>query len=92
MGCHGRPCRRSRREAEQDAKTAFQEWAHARFGETPRYETVADSGTEDDERRFVAWRRAAPFGEVWAVLADGSACRVAVWGRGERPGELSERS
>ncbi|NQY92303.1 MAG: hypothetical protein HRT46_11705 [Deltaproteobacteria bacterium] len=49
-------------------------------------------GFEDDERRFVAWRRASPSGEVWAVLADGSACRVAVWGRGEQPGELSERS
>jgi len=37
-------------------------------------------GFEDDEHRFVAWRWAVPGGEVWAVLADGSACRVAAWG------------
>ena len=37
-------------------------------------------GFEDGEHRFLAWRRAVPGGEVWAVLADGSACRVAAWG------------
>jgi ribonuclease-3 len=36
----------------RDAKTRFQEWAHARFRITPSYETVADSGTDNDERRF----------------------------------------
>ncbi len=36
----------------RDAKTAFQEWAHATHGETPNYRTVADSGTENDESRF----------------------------------------
>jgi len=49
-------------------------------------------GVKDAERRFVAWRHAAPVGEVWAVLADGSACRLAVWGRGERSAEMPERS
>lgn len=38
--------------AERDVKTAFQEWAHARFGDTPSYRTVRDSGVENDEKRF----------------------------------------
>ncbi len=38
-------------------------------------------GAEDAAPHFVAWRHAAPAGEVWAVLGDGSACRVAAWGR-----------
>jgi ribonuclease-3 len=37
---------------ERDAKTEFQEWAHARFRITPSYQTVADSGTDNDEHRF----------------------------------------
>lgn len=37
-------------------------------------------GFGDAEPRFVAWRRAVPGGEVWAVLADGKVCRVAAWG------------
>jgi ribonuclease-3 len=36
----------------RDPKTAFQEWAHARHRTTPRYETVADSGIDDDAQRF----------------------------------------
>lgn len=36
----------------QDAKTAFQEWAHAELRLTPRYETVVDSGVENDDDRF----------------------------------------
>ena len=36
----------------RDAKTAFQEWAHARRQQTPRYRTVADSGVDDDDDRF----------------------------------------
>jgi ribonuclease-3 len=39
-------------EASRDAKTAFQEWAHARHRKTPGYRLVADSGVENDERRF----------------------------------------
>ena len=36
----------------RDAKTAFQEWAHARLRETPSYHTIGDSGIENDEGRF----------------------------------------
>jgi ribonuclease-3 len=36
----------------RDAKTMFQEWAHARFRTTPSYRTVRDSGTDNDEERF----------------------------------------
>jgi ribonuclease-3 len=36
----------------RDPKTAFQEWAHARFRTTPSYRTARDSGVEDDEARF----------------------------------------
>jgi ribonuclease-3 len=36
----------------RDVKTEFQEWAHARFQQTPRYETVEDSGTDGDDARF----------------------------------------
>lgn len=40
------------RGAARDAKTEFQEWAHTRFSKTPDYQTVGDSGTDDDDRRF----------------------------------------
>ena len=43
-GAHG--------EAPRDPKTAFQEWAHARFRTTPSYRTARDSGIEDDDARF----------------------------------------
>ena len=36
----------------RDPKTAFQEWAHAEFHRTPRYQTIRDSETENDEERF----------------------------------------
>jgi hypothetical protein len=42
-------------------------------------------GAEDAAPHFVAWRHAAPAGEVWAVLGDGGACRVAAWGRAAGP-------
>jgi ribonuclease-3 len=38
--------------AHRDAKTAFQEWSHARFRFTPRYRLLQDSGVDNDERRF----------------------------------------
>jgi len=39
-------------ELARDPKTAFQEWAHARFRTTPTYRTARDSGVEDDDARF----------------------------------------
>ncbi|MBW2578767.1 MAG: ribonuclease III [Deltaproteobacteria bacterium] len=36
----------------RDAKTEFQEWAHARFRQTPRYEMVGDSTEDNDDERF----------------------------------------
>jgi len=39
-------------ELARDPKTAFQEWAHARFRATPTYRTARDSGVEDDDARF----------------------------------------
>jgi ribonuclease-3 len=50
----------------RDVKTEFQEWAHARLGQTPRYEMVGDSTEDDDDARFAV--------EV-SIGAD-------VWGRG----------
>ena len=50
----------------RDVKTEFQEWAHARFQQTPSYETVGDSGADGDDARFAV--------EV-SIGAD-------VWGRG----------
>ncbi len=50
----------------RDVKTQFQEWAHARHRQTPRYETVGDSGKDGDDARFAV--------EV-AIGTD-------VWGRG----------
>jgi ribonuclease-3 len=38
--------------ARRDAKTAFQEWAHATRRRTPSYHTVGDTGVEDGEDRF----------------------------------------
>jgi ribonuclease-3 len=35
-----------------DAKTSFQEWAHAALRATPTYHTLGDTGIEDDEHRF----------------------------------------
>jgi len=36
----------------RDAKTAFQEWAHAELRATPHYRLAADSEIEDDDARF----------------------------------------
>jgi ribonuclease-3 len=47
----------------RDAKTEFQEWAHARFAVTPRYRTVADSGTDDADDRFTV--EVEIEGETW---------------------------
>jgi ribonuclease-3 len=49
----------------RDAKTHFQEWAHAKLQTTPRYRTVSDSGTENDEERFTV--EAVVADEVWGV-------------------------
>ena len=38
--------------ARRDAKTAFQEWAHASQRRTPSYHTVGDTGVEDGDDRF----------------------------------------
>lgn len=38
--------------ARRDAKTAFQEWAHAAQRRTPSYHTVGDTGVEDGADRF----------------------------------------
>jgi ribonuclease-3 len=45
--------------ARRDAKTAFQEWAHAAQRRTPSYHTVGDSGVENDEGRFTVEVRVA---------------------------------
>jgi ribonuclease-3 len=47
----------------RDAKTAFQEWAHATLRATPSYHTLVDSGVEDDDVRFTVEVRVA--GEPW---------------------------
>jgi len=60
----------------RDAKTEFQEWAHAHFRQTPRYEMVGDSGADDDDARF----------EVELSIG------AQVWGRGVgRSKRLAER-
>jgi ribonuclease-3 len=60
-----------------DPKTRFQEWAHARRRGTPAYVAVADTGVEEDPRRF----------EVEVRLAD------EVCGRGAgRTKRLAERA
>ena len=45
--------------AQRDAKTAFQEWAHAKQRRTPTYYTVGDTGVENDESRFTVEVRLA---------------------------------
>jgi ribonuclease-3 len=58
----------------RDAKTKFQEWAHARLQATPAYRTTRDSGVENDEERFTV--EAVVGDEVWGVGA-GRSKRVA---------------
>jgi len=48
-----------------DAKTSFQEWAHAALRATPSYHTLADSGIEDDEKRFTVEVRVSE--EPWGT-------------------------
>jgi len=61
----------------RDAKTMFQEWAHARLQATPAYRTTRDSGVENDEERFT----------VEAVIGD------EVWGAGTgRSKRVAERA
>jgi len=63
--------------AGRDAKTAFQEWAHASLQTTPTYHLVRDSSVDDDDARFTI--------EVHA----GGEC----WGRGTaRSKRLAERA
>jgi len=50
----------------RDPKTELQEWAHAKRSITPRYQTIGDSGTDNDECRFT----------VEVTIGDD------VWGRG----------
>jgi ribonuclease-3 len=45
-----------------DAKTSFQEWAHATLQATPSYHMLADSGIEDDAHRFTVEVRVAGVG------------------------------
>ena len=52
-------------EALRDPKTAFQEWAHARFRTTPTYRTARDSGIEEDDARFTVEVRVGA--EVWGA-------------------------
>jgi len=70
----------------RDAKTQFQEWAHARLQATPRYRTVSDSGTENDDERFTV--EAIVGDEVLGVgvgrskrVAERDAARAALEGR-----------
>jgi ribonuclease III len=48
-----------------DAKTSFQEWAHASLRATPSYHTLADTGIEDDAHRFTVEVRV--LGEGWGT-------------------------
>jgi ribonuclease-3 len=67
----------------RDPKTMFQEWAHARFRLTPSYRTVADSGTNNDEKRFCV--EVLVGSEIWGAgvgrskrIAEGSAAAAAM--------------
>ncbi len=62
------------RGAVRDPKTAFQEYAHARFQRTPSYQTTGDTGTENDETRFTVQVRVGE--DVWGT-ATGRSKRVA---------------
>jgi ribonuclease-3 len=86
--CFGRALERR---PSRDAKTRFQEWAHAELRRTPRYATVSDSGIEDDEARFTV--QVSVDGECWGVgkgrskqLAERGAAREAL-ARGARRDE-----
>jgi ribonuclease-3 len=73
--------------AARDAKTEFQEWAHARFRRTPTYRTTADSEAENDERRFTVEVRIGQ--EVWGS-GEGRSKRVAEQNAAQAALERSE--
>jgi ribonuclease-3 len=58
----------------RDVKTEFQEWAHARHQETPRYKTVGDTEVDGDEARFRV--RVSVAGEAWGE-GEGRSKRIA---------------
>jgi ribonuclease-3 len=67
----------------RDVKTEFQEWAHARFRQTPSYETVGDSGADGHEARFAV--KVSIGADVWGRgvgrskrLAEGAAAAEAL--------------
>jgi len=73
----------------RDVKTRFQEWAHARFQTTPRYQVVRDSGTDGDEERFTV--EVLVGDEVWGSgsgrskrVAEREAAEAALQRRAER--------
>jgi len=49
---------------QRDPKTRFQEWAHAKLQETPRYVLLEDTGIEDADDRFTV--AVTVDGETWA--------------------------
>ncbi len=82
----------------RDVKTEFQEWAHARFQQTPRYETVGDSGTDGDDARFAV--AVSVGGDVWGrgvgrskrVAESAAAAEALNKCAGEGSGEAAEGS
>lgn len=73
----------------RDAKTEFQEWAHAELRRTPRYATVADTEKEDDDERFTV--EVSIGDECWGVgigrskqIAERAAAREALVRSGRR--------
>ena len=73
-----------------DAKTSFQEWAHASLRATPSYHTLTDSGVEDDAQRFTVEVRV--LGEGWGTgtgrskrLAERAAAAAALERCAEKP-------
>jgi ribonuclease-3 len=71
-----------------DAKTSFQEWAHAALRATPSYHMLGDSGIEDDEQRFTVEVRVSS--EPWGTgngrskrLAERAAAAAALVRRAE---------
>ncbi len=79
----------ARGEAPRDPKTAFQEWAHARFRITPSYRTARDSGIADDDARFTVEVRIGE--ETWGA-GTGRSKRVAERLAAERALERSAES
>jgi len=76
-------------EVPRDPKTAFQEWAHARFRATPTYQTARDSGIDADDARFTVEVRIGA--ETWGA-GTGRSKRVAERLAAERALERSART